>query len=139
MAGGAGCEWYFGYEFPNNDLNCEDWRSRDRLWDQTRFALQFFHDHLPFAEMSPADELTSNPDDYCLAAPGSVYALYLPRGGSVDLRLEASEYSVQWFSPRRGGPLQSGSVSNVQGPGERSLGLPPLDPQSDWVVLVIRK
>ena len=28
MAGGAGVEYYFGYEFPHTDLNSEDWRQR---------------------------------------------------------------------------------------------------------------
>ncbi|MBA7605015.1 hypothetical protein ES703_12143 [subsurface metagenome] len=42
MAGGAGVEWYFGYKFAHNDLNCEDWRSRDHMWDLTRYALEFF-------------------------------------------------------------------------------------------------
>jgi hypothetical protein len=31
MAGGAGVEWYFGYQQPHTDLNCEDWRSRDKM------------------------------------------------------------------------------------------------------------
>ena len=43
MAGGAGCEYYFGYQFAENDLVCEDWRSRDRSWDYCRIAIQFFH------------------------------------------------------------------------------------------------
>ena len=87
MAGGAGVEWYFGYKFPHNDLNCENWRSRDHMWDLTRYALDFFRDHLPFAKMQHHDELTSAPDDYCFADPGQVYAIYLPRGGTTDLDL----------------------------------------------------
>ena len=59
MAGGGGVEWYFGYKFPHNDLNCEDWRSRDHLWDLTRYAVEFFHAYLPFVEMKHADELTA--------------------------------------------------------------------------------
>ncbi len=38
MAGGAGVEYYFGYQLPQNDLNCEDFRSRDRSWDDCRIA-----------------------------------------------------------------------------------------------------
>lgn len=53
MAGGGGVEWYFGYQRPHNDLDLEDFRSRDRLWDYTRFARQFFEEHLPFWEMEP--------------------------------------------------------------------------------------
>jgi hypothetical protein len=26
MAGGAGVEWYFGYDHPESDLTCENWR-----------------------------------------------------------------------------------------------------------------
>jgi hypothetical protein len=58
MAGGAGVEWYFGYKYAHNDLNAEDWRSRDRMWDQTRHALEFFQRHLPFSRMSQADDLS---------------------------------------------------------------------------------
>ena len=49
MAGGAGVEWYFGYNYTHNDLNCESWHSRDHMWDLTRYALEFFHGRLPFA------------------------------------------------------------------------------------------
>ena len=138
MAGGAGCEWYFGYKFPHNDLNCEDWRSRDRMWDQTRYALEFFRRHLPFTKMKQADELTSDPDDYCLALPREVYAVYLPAGGTADLDLgtAAAAFTVAWYNPREGGPLQAGSVAEVKGPGKVSLGRPPADPSKDWVVLV---
>ena len=48
MGGGAGVEWYFGYKFAHNDLNCEDWRSRELMWRQTRLAVAFFERHLPF-------------------------------------------------------------------------------------------
>ncbi|MEL6805480.1 MAG: DUF5060 domain-containing protein, partial [Bacteroidota bacterium] len=43
MAGGAGVEWYFGYLNPHNDLGCEDWRSRDNVWNYTGYALDFFN------------------------------------------------------------------------------------------------
>lgn len=138
MAGGAGCEWYFGYKFAHNDLNCEDWRSRDRLWDQTRFALEFFQRYLPFSRMERADELTSSEDDYCLAAAGEVYAIYLPSGGStwLDLQDSAATFDVLWYNPRSGGELVGGSVGQLSGPGRRGLGLPPEDEDRDWVALV---
>jgi hypothetical protein len=138
MAGGAGCEWYFGYRFPHNDLNCEDWRSRDRLWDQTRHALDFFQEHLPFAEMKPADELTAARDDYCLARPGVVYAIYLPKGGTTQLnfgRLDAP-FNVRWFNPREGGALREGTLKQTRGPGLAPLGEAPADKGKDWVALV---
>jgi hypothetical protein len=33
MAGGAGVEYYFGYQRPQSDLTCQDFRSRDLMWD----------------------------------------------------------------------------------------------------------
>ncbi len=41
MAGGWGIEWYFGYQYEHNDVNLEDWRSRDVLWKQTLHATSF--------------------------------------------------------------------------------------------------
>jgi Domain of unknown function (DUF5060)/Putative collagen-binding domain of a collagenase len=143
MAGGGGVEYYFGYRFPQNDLGCEDWRSRDRSWDYCRVALDFFRrNKIPFWEMQCADALAGNPENdnskYCLARPGKVYVVYLPNGGSteVDLETNATPFRVQWFDPRAGGPMQAGPVREVQGPGKVSLGPPPSDAAEDWVVVV---
>ena len=136
MGGGAGCEWYFGYEFAHNDLNLEDWRSREKMWDQTRFAVEFFQTHLPFDRMLPGDELTSDDDSYCFAKPGEVYAVYLPDGGTTDLTLAAGRYTVKWYNPRSGGPLVDGTIRAISGPGPRSVGDPPVDRSQDWAVLV---
>ncbi len=32
LSGGSGAEWYFGYKYPHNDLNLEDFRSRANVW-----------------------------------------------------------------------------------------------------------
>jgi len=136
MAGGAGCEWYFGYKFAHNDLNCEDWRSRANMWDQTRHALEFFQKHLPFWAMRAGDDLTAASDDYCFYAEGKLYAIYLPRGGSTTLKLPANTYTVQWYNPRKGGGLQDGSVKSIEGPGTPSIGEPPAEKDKDWVALV---
>jgi len=138
MGGGSGVEWYFGAKYPHMDINCEDWRSRDRMWDQTRFALEFFRAHLPFWEMSPDSSLASRAEARVLAKPGQVYAVQLPKGGEVSLKLEPGGYSVRWFNPRAGGALQTGAVATVNGPGVVSLGRPPAEPDKDWVALVRR-
>ena len=140
MAGGAGVEWYFGYRYPHNDLNCEDWRSRDKLWDITRHALDFFQDYLPFPEMESQDALTSSRSDYCLAKEGEIYAIYLPDGGTtaVNLGEEEARYSVFWYNPRTGGPLQEGSVKTVANGRTVNIGLPPSEVGEDWVVLIKR-
>lgn len=140
MAGGAGCEWYFGYAYAHNDLNCEDWRSRDAMWDQTRWALEFFQTYLPFPEMTPSNSLISASSGYCLAKPADTYAVYLRTGGTttLDLGADTNVYVVRWYNPRGGGPLRTGTVERVVGPGVVSLGQPPDSPTNDWAVLVRR-
>jgi len=145
LAGGGGVEYYFGYTLPQNDLGCDNWRSRDRSWRYAGIALAFFRDHrIPFWEMQCADALIGNPQNdnskYCLARPGEVYVVYLPVEGTVELDLEedTAAFRIQWFNPREGGVLQSGSVREVKGPGKVSLGHPPMEAHEDWVALIRR-
>ena len=140
MAGGAGAEWYFGYQYPHADLSCEDWRSRDLMWDQTRYALEFFHNYLPFSQMKSSDDLTGAQDDFCFAQSGEVYVVYLPEGstGKIDLRSQEGSFKVQWYNPRKGGELGSGSVTNLDGGTIVSFGAPPEGSPGDWVVLINR-
>ncbi|HBE69715.1 MAG TPA: DUF5060 domain-containing protein, partial [Planctomycetaceae bacterium] len=115
MAGAAGVEWYFGAHYPHNDLNSEDWRQRENMWRQTAVARKFFEAHVPFDSMQPADELTSDGDDYCLAAEGKIYLIYMKEVRENTLRLPEGSYSVHWFDPFYGGQLRSGSVDAVVG------------------------
>ncbi|GIW96333.1 MAG: hypothetical protein KatS3mg110_4374 [Pirellulaceae bacterium] len=144
MAGGAGVEYYFGYQLPQNDLLCEDFRSRDKSWQYCRIAIEFFcREKIPFHRMQCADELVGNPkntnEKYCLAAPGELYLIYLPRGGTTKLDLTGAgkrRWSVRWFNPRAGGPLLLGSVAAVNSPAWVELGNPPSDAEEDWLVVV---
>jgi len=146
MAGGAGVEYYFGYTLPQNDLKCEDWRSRDLSWDFARIALSFFKDNkIPFWEMKNADGAAGNAkadnSRYCLAKAGEVYVVYLPTGGSCELDLSGApgDFGVEWFNPRKGGPLAVGSVKAVTGGSAVSIGQPPSEPGEDWCVLIRRR
>jgi hypothetical protein len=139
MGGGSGVEWYFGSNYPHMDINLEDFRSRDHMWDQTRYALEFFRKHLPFWEMEPANDLASGAQGARVLTRGdAIYAVQLPSGGDVSLNLGAGTYTVRWFNPRAGGDLVAGSVQKVQGPGIKPLGRPPADPDKDWVALIKR-
>jgi hypothetical protein len=139
MGGGSGVEWYFGSSYPHMDINCEDFRSRDRMWDQTRWALEFFQRYLPFWEMEPAEDAAAGAKGARVLARGEqVYAVQLPSGGEASLRLGAGTYTIQWYNPRTGGALQAGSVTTVQGPGLKSIGLPPAEADKDWVALLKR-
>lgn len=136
MAGGAGVEWYFGYKFDHADLNCEDWRSRDILWDQTFYALDFFQKYLPFTEMKSLDELSTNEEDYVFAN-GDTYVIYLPKvlDTKINLTDNPGRFSVKWYNPREGGALQKGSLKKLKGGQEVSIGSPP-DTEKDWVCLI---
>ncbi|MEX2370949.1 MAG: putative collagen-binding domain-containing protein, partial [Bacteroidales bacterium] len=140
MAGGAGVEWYFGYHYPHGDLNCEDWRSRDILWDQTRYAVEFFREHLPFSEMENRDDLVTK--GYCLAKPGEMYAVYYLGNGitPVDLQDKTGEFEIQWYNPRLGGALQPGSIAEVVAGRKVHPGNPPGGENgSDWLCLLTKK
>jgi hypothetical protein len=139
MAGGAGVEYYFGYSLPQNDLLCEDWRSRERSWDFARIALEFFRDErIPLPEMEPADALVGNASEdnsrYAFAKPGEVYLVYLPKGGSAELDLSgvAGRFTVEWLDPRKG------SVRKVEGGARASLGTPPAEATDDWLAVARR-
>ncbi|MEL7496224.1 MAG: DUF5060 domain-containing protein [Planctomycetota bacterium] len=149
MAGGAGCEYYFGYQFAENDLHCEDWASRDRSWDYGRIAINFFHDQkLPFWRMenqnAAVGNLKNNNQRYGFGIPGETYLVYLAKGqvgGNWKLDLEPfeGEFDVRWFDPRNGGELQVGDVAAVSAGQKVALGSSPAQPEEDWVVLVTRK
>jgi len=116
MAGGAGIEWYFGYKHPHSDLTCQDYRTREKVWTQCRYALEFFRKHeIPFWDMKCEDEMTENTDDYVLCKPGQIYLVYLKHGGKVQLTAAAGNFTYGWFNPRTGdgleGLLKTGSVN----------------------------
>lgn len=146
MAGGAGNEWYFGYGHDHSDLTCQDFRSRDQWWDYCRYALQFFADNgVPFWDMSNRNDLIGNASNnidsgFCFAKEGQVYVVYLPSGGTRDLDLtgQTGTFSVRWFDPRNGGPLQEGTVTDISGGTAVSLGNAPVQVTEDWAVLVRR-
>lgn len=144
-AGGMGVEYYFGYKLPQNDLACEDFRSRDKSWEYQAIALKFFKENkIPFWTMQNRDELVGNPkhgrEKYCFAKEGEIYLVYLGYAKTATLDLSGApptaRFEVKWFNPRTGGPLQDGRFPMVQDGSLASLGQPPSDPDQDWVALV---
>ena len=143
MAGGAGVEYYFGYKLKQNDLICEDFRSRDKSWDYCRIALDFFNNNdISVHEMKTANALIGNDKNtnqkYCFAKPGTLYLVYLARTQTSELQLQnaTGNFSVRWFNPRTGGKLQTGSIKTVSGGNTVQLGQPPADADEDWLVVV---
>ena len=77
----------------------------------------------------PHDELVNN-GSFCLAEPGKLYVIYLPRGGNVTVTLGPGRYGAKWFNP------QSGEYSTAlvaEGPIWTS---PAASVEKDWVILV---
>ncbi len=139
MAGGAGVEWYFGYKHAHSDLTCQDYRVRQKMWDQSRIALKFFADNeIPFWEMSNANPLLGAENGYCLAQSDKLYLVYLKQAepAIVDLSDANGVFEVWWFNPREGGDLQIGSTQAVRGGETIALGNPPADPDQDWLAIL---
>ena len=141
LSGGAGVEWYFGANNRYHDLNTEDWRSRDRLWELTNHAMQFFERHLPYWEMQAEHKLVNSEKAYCFRKTGEIYAVYLPDEGkySLDMSDVKGKFNVEWYNPLQGGELQKGSVDILEGGKINPLGTPPTVGKvkgQDWVLLV---
>ncbi|MEL6193825.1 MAG: DUF5060 domain-containing protein [Bacteroidota bacterium] len=139
IGGGAGVEYYFGYGFDHSDLTCEDFRSRDNMWDYNRYALEFFNNNsVSYWEMMPDDDLAAGNDNWCLAKTGEQYVVYLTGGDgtTVNLGTDNATYEVKWFDPRNGGGLQNGSVQQLTASATADIGTPPSATNEDWVVLL---
>jgi len=135
MGGGAGVEWYFGYQGDFGDVQSEDFRRAEELWEDSDHAIDFFQTYVPFWNMVPDNSLVDN--GWALAKPGDTYVVYLPNGGTTSLNLaDNNVYSVFWYNPRTGGNLQTGAVTQISGPGAQALGNPPGESDRDWAVLV---
>jgi len=140
LAGGGGCEFYFGYERPEGDLTLQNFRSRDAFWDYCRHTLRFFQENpFPFEQMGSHNELVSGSGDNanrCLAKIGDTYLVQLHEGGThtLDLTGVTGTFTVKWFNPRTGDPVLDGG--SVEGGSIVSLGTPPDTPTEDWVLLV---
>ncbi len=118
MAGGCGTEWYFGYKHPHSDLNCEDWRSRDKFWDQGKIALDFFYKNdVPFWNMQP---MLTESGDWALAGDGCV-VVFVRSGGKTVLDLPSAEFTVSQTFPKTGG---SGSYAKIEGKAATELSIP---------------
>jgi len=80
----------------------------------------------------PHDELVDN-GNYCLALPGEIYAIYLPRGGRVTVRLQPGRYEGHLFNAVSGEKLGLPPVAG----GRWTSPLMPGD--YDWAILLKKR
>ncbi|MGB3468153.1 MAG: DUF5060 domain-containing protein [Cyclobacteriaceae bacterium] len=131
MAGGAGVEYYYGYQTGCGDLDCQDHRTRQTKWHDARNALRFFDSYLQtfLPHMRNMDDITAVKEDYVLGISGKIYAIYLPNGGSTKIKLPQGNWSIQWYDPAGRTPLLSSSEkienNSITAPSE-----------DDWVGLI---
>jgi hypothetical protein len=145
---GGNVEWYAGYHSPplGGDMQLEDFRTRETMWNYMWYARRFMEENLPFWEMNPADELLGGEAvdvEYgggeVFAKEGVVYAIYLPRAsatGSLFVGDSDGDYNVYWYNPRSGEFVGEGVIITAAD-GMLVLGEAPSDPDEDWVVLVV--
>jgi hypothetical protein len=80
----------------------------------------------------PHDELVSA-GAYCLAAPGEIYAVYLPKEGTVTVELQPGTYQAHWFDAFTGEVIP---LPDVQGPRWTS---PKTPGWQDWALLLKKR
>jgi len=154
-AGANGVEAYYGYKTGCSDLDCQDHRTRESLWQGGSHALHFFREFVGenAINMRALDDVTVANDDYVFARPQELYII-IPGEEDVQLRLAGMQgkFHVSWYDRALGGELQTGSKPFVlggassitdrnrrrQGPSAISLGEPPSGGSGDWAILVER-
>ena len=87
-------------------------------------------------ECKPHPELLSlgnRGDAYCLAKPGSLYAVYFSMGGMINLRIENPDVSMdlRWFNPITGEFLKTVSIES-----KVAVELISPDTLQPWIVVV---
>ena len=142
---GGHIEWYSGYfDLPlGGDLNLEDFRTREEMWNYTWHARKILEEHVPFWLMEPMDELVEGESlayggAEVLAIPNYFYLGYFPDAslrGTIDLRHTRRHFRARWYNPR------TGEFEGPPGPviGGTRIAIPPAprDPGEDWVFLLV--
>jgi hypothetical protein len=85
-------------------------------------------------DTEPHDELV-NEGNYCLARPGKLYAVYLPRAGRARMRLAPGRYEGAWWEAATGKRIVLPAVDVT----EASWTSPPAPGLGDWALLLRRR
>jgi len=82
-------------------------------------AARTFTDAFDIFRCAPRPDLLDEREEneaYCLADPGSVYALYFPTGGEVVLHTEGGPFTLRWFDVETAtfGPPESVGTGDIR-------------------------
>jgi hypothetical protein len=94
-----------------------------------------FMESIPFWKMQPANDLVTDGRAFCLARPGEAYALYLPVGGAIQVKLNSGvNYEAGWWNPSNTladsfekHTTCTGGLQRFEAPG-----------QGDWALRIVR-
>jgi hypothetical protein len=82
----------------------------------------------------PHDELVNN-GNYCLAKPGEIYAVYLPRAGNVTVQLAPGRYQGTWWNASTG---ETAALPAVE-VAASSWTSPAAPGSNDWALLLLKR
>lgn len=90
-AGGAGVEYYYGYQTGCDDLLCQDHETRESKWEDAAIAATFFDTHVgaKALTMVEADDLLTTGNAGSVTAAAGVYTM--PTSGTQTLAIEAED------------------------------------------------
>ena len=131
-AGAAGIQYYSN----NGDITEDNYTLWSGFFTRMRYAKDFLMDNnIPFWNMYNDDGAVSN--GKMLSDGSDNFVIFLENGGSTDINLPGTkDFTVKWFDPRNGGALQDGSVTSLSSGSGQSIGDPPNNTGSSWVVYV---
>lgn len=113
------------------DRPMEAW---DTIWTQLGGTRKFM-ESVPFWRMTPDSSIIKKGKAFCLSTPGSEYALYLPEGGDIEIKLPAGkEYQVSWWNPENSLEGVFQNFATIKG-GTKKL-IPP--GKGDWALKIVR-
>ena len=135
---GGQMEWYIG----GKDVSYINYSIYSTQYQTMGHAANFMNTYLAkdIHKMIPNDNLTAGAANWAMADPGNIYLFYIKNGGNATVNLSAAvgkKFNVQWYNPRTGGSLITGTPAVINGGNANTaLGLPPNTTTEDWVVLL---
>lgn len=106
----------------------------EKTWGELGGARAFM-ESLPFYRMHPNNDLVKSGNAFCLAKPGEAYALYLPEGDRITVRLaSSSKYETAWWNPSNARAGTFESQATVLG-GDQEFVAPS---NGDWALRIFR-
>lgn len=153
LAGGAGVEWYFGGRQPQNDLNTEDFRTRESLWRMTLIARQFLQENkvplwdltaqapiydstLVIDGLDDAPSITLPAASVYQANNGKYFIAYAIAQSELSISMPFGNYKQIWLDPIAGDQIEKDTLTiNTK---DYSMTLSDDSIKRDWVILLIK-